>query len=168
MISSHPPLSGGWISSVLSSSWFLNLTGWWTRVTDWEFRLEGHWSFPQRCSSWTLEQHSLHLNGDSSIKSQLSVSSAQYAKPLLCLELGAALSTAADSASWSLHILVAQLALRPIACPVLLSPPWPLLWPDRTACHSLPPIRQSQVPFLWACLLKTTSLELVFTCISPC
>ena len=57
---------------------------------------------------------------------KLSLSSTQHAKPLLCLELGATLSTAADPASWSLHILVPQLALGPIACPVLLSPPRPL------------------------------------------
>ena len=57
---------------------------------------------------------------------KLSLSSMQHAKPLLCLELGATLSTAADPASWSLHILVPQLALGPIACPVLLSPPRPL------------------------------------------
>lgn len=44
------------------------------------------------------------------IQSKLHLSSAQHKKPLLYLELLATRSTAAEPASWPLHISVAQVA----------------------------------------------------------
>ena len=67
---SSRPLSAGWTSSVLSSAWFLNLTGW-------ELRLEQHWSFPQRCSD--LLQ---------CVKSQLSFPQRSIQSPCSALRLG--------------------------------------------------------------------------------
>ena len=106
---SSRPLSAGWTSSVLSSAWFLNLTD----------RLRTEIRAALKLSTEVFRPTSVR-------QVSAKFSSAQHTKPLLCLALGATVSTAADPASWSLHILVPQLALGPIAYPVLLSLPWPL------------------------------------------